>query len=173
MAREPRKFWGPLDRAELPLLSVVKRVRRGGAVQIATKILSETGQHGLAWYAIGGLAAAVDEPRRDRWLRASAAVSGVYLANTGIKLVARRHRPPVAELGTPTALSFPSAHAATSFAAARLFSEIEPRAAAPLYVGALAMTSTRLHFCVHYPSDLVAGAVFGELAGRALAPLTR
>lgn len=166
---EPRGFWDPLDRAELPLLKWVERTRFGGAVELATKVLSESGQHGLAWYAVAGVAARVDEPRRERWLRAGASVAAVYAANTAVKFIARRRRPPIASLGTPTDLSFPSSHAATSFAAARLFASIEPRATLPLYGAAAAMTGSRLHFCVHYPTDLIAGATFGELAGRTLA----
>jgi membrane-associated phospholipid phosphatase len=95
-------------------------------------------------------------------------VAVVYGLNTALKLLARRQRPPIAALGTPTALSFPSSHAATSFAAARLFSEIEPGARPLFYFAALNVVGSRLHFCVHYPSDLLAGAALGDAAARAL-----
>lgn len=166
---KPRTFWKPLDRVELPFLRWVERVRFGGSIEQATAVITRAGEHGVVWYVIGGVAAAVDERRRPLWLRATGIVGAVYGANTLLKLIARRGRPPIAARGTPTGLSFPSAHAATSFAAARVFGEIEPRVKLPLYVAAVNVTGSRLHFCVHYPSDLIAGAAFGD----ALARLTR
>lgn len=165
---EPRAFWAPLDRAELPVLKWVERTRRGGAINAATDVITRAGQHALVWYGIAGIAAAKDPARADRWRGAAANVAGVYLANTALKYVARRRRPPIASLGTPTDLSFPSSHAATSFAAARLFSSIEPRARLPLYAAAAAVTGSRLHFLVHYPSDLLAGAALGDIAARVI-----
>ncbi|MFT4048623.1 MAG: phosphatase PAP2 family protein [Solirubrobacterales bacterium] len=161
-----RSFWTPLDRAETPALEWVVRVRRGGWIERATRVITETGQYGLVWYLIAAVAAARDEKNRDRWISAAVKVLAIYLINTGIKLVARRRRPELASIGTPTGLSFPSAHAATSFAAAQLYGDIVPVARPVLLAGAAGMTSTRLHFCVHYPSDLVAGALLGTILAR-------
>lgn len=165
---KPRAFWEPLDRAELPALKWVERTRFGGPIEGATKVITKAGEHGIVWYAVAAAAATLDRPRRSEWLRAGATVAAIYGANTALKFAARRQRPPIAEIGTETNLSFPSSHAVTSFAAAQLFSQIQPRARRPLYLGALAVTGSRLHFCVHYPSDLVAGALLGELAARAI-----
>jgi membrane-associated phospholipid phosphatase len=75
----------------------------------------------------------------------------------------RRRRPELPDLPplTPTVsrLSFPSAHATTSFAAARAYSGVAP--AALLYPVALAFAVSRPYLGVHYPSDVVAGAVLG------------
>lgn len=164
---KPRSFWKPLDAVELPLLKWVERVRLGGLVERATGVITVAGEHGAVWYVVGGTAALVDKPQRSNWLRATFTVAGIYLANTLLKLVARRQRPPIGSRGTPTALSFPSSHAVTSFAAARLFSVLAPKLKMPLYFAAINVTGSRLHFCVHYPSDLVAGAAIGDLAARA------
>jgi undecaprenyl-diphosphatase len=163
-----RSFWKPLDRAELPVLEWVERVRAGGVIQRATRVITEAGQYGAVWYVVAGAAAYRDPVKRERWIAAGAKVAGFYAANTALKMVAKRQRPPIAALGTPTGLSFPSAHAATSFAAARLFSEIEPGAKPLFYFAAINVTGSRLHFCVHYPSDLVAGAALGDALARAL-----
>lgn len=164
---KPRAFWKPLDAIELPFLKWVERVRFGGIIERATGLITVAGEHGAVWYVIGGTAAFVDQKQRSNWLRATTTVAGIYLLNTLLKLVASRKRPPIASHGTPSALSFPSSHAATSFAAARLFSALAPKLKLPLYFAAINVTGSRLHFCVHYPSDLVAGAVLGDLAGRA------
>ena len=66
-------------------------------------------------------------------------------------------------MATPTGLSFPSSHAASSFAAARAFGALVP--GAPLRVAAVAMGLSRLYLGVHYPSDVAAGALLGTAVG--------
>jgi undecaprenyl-diphosphatase len=73
-------------------------------------------------------------------------------------------------VSTPTQLSFPSAHATTSFAGALCYSRLGlPRA--PLYALALALSASRVYLGVHYPSDVLAGAALGTAAAAAAEPL--
>ncbi len=162
-----RAFWKPLDDAELPLLEWVERVRMGGPVEQATGLITKAGEHGMIWYVVGGTAALIDRQQRSGWLRATVTVAAIYGLNTLLKLAAGRRRPPIAAHGTPSALGFPSSHAVTSFAAARLFAVLAPKLKLPLYFAAVNVTGSRLHFCVHYPSDLIAGAVIGDAVARA------
>ena len=115
-----------------------------------------------------GPGGALDGERRSDWRRATTSVAGVFVLNTAIKRVVGRRRPELHGLpaltGTPTALSFPSAHAATSFAGARLYAQLG-LPAFPLYALATGLTLSRLYLGVHYPSDVLAGAVLGASAG--------
>ena len=131
--------------------------------------LSGLGEHGAVWLATGGAAAVADRPRRRQWVRASAAVLSAYALNTALKVLVGRRRPRLSDLpplvGTPTGLSFPSAHATTSFLAARRFARLG-LPAPPLYALAFALAGSRVYLGVHYPSDVAAGAVLGTvLAG--------
>jgi len=131
---------------------------------------SRLGEHGAIWIVLGAGGALVDAPRASAWRRAASTVAGVYVLNTSIKLVVRRRRPILPGYppltGTQTALSFPSAHAATALAAARLYSGLGlPRV--PLYLLAGAFAYSRLYLGVHYPSDVLAGALMGTLVAHA------
>jgi membrane-associated phospholipid phosphatase len=66
--------------------------------------------------------------------------------------------------GTPTQLSFPSAHASTSFAAAGLYARLGLPARV-LYALAVKLSLSRLYLGVHYPSDVLAGALLGAIVG--------
>jgi len=97
----------------------------------------------------------------------TAVVAITYAINTAIKRVVRRPRPNLADLpplvATPSALSFPSAHASTSFAAAGVYGGLLPPPA--LYLAATAMAASRVYLGVHYPSDVVAGVLLGLAVG--------
>src|SRR5204862_410710 len=108
------------------------------------KAFSKLGEHGLLWQGIALGGAAVDSRRRPEWLRAWAVVAGSFGANQLVKLAFRRPRPDLPELpplmDTVSNRSYPSAHATTSAAAARVLS---PLVGAPLYPLAVAMSLSR------------------------------
>jgi membrane-associated phospholipid phosphatase len=126
---------------------------------------SHTGEHAACWFGLGlaGAARAGDPGRRGAWLRGVRIVGAAYGLNQAIKLTVRRRRPDLPDLPPLTAtvsrLSFPSAHATTSFAAARAYSAVAPAGA--LYLAALAFAASRPYLGVHYPSDVLVGALLG------------
>ena len=69
-------------------------------------------------------------------------------------------------VGATTAYSFPSAHAANSFAMATVVSWRFARFAPVAFLIAAAVAYSRVYVGVHYPLDSVAGAILGLLTGR-------
>jgi len=112
-----------------------------------------------------------------RWGVFALTVIAVVLADwsaTGLKALFDRPRPPLryAEPKTlvhlPHDASFPSGHAATSFAAATMLSFAVPRFAPFLYVLAAAVAFSRVYVGVHYPLDVLGGALLGVLIAAGL-----
>jgi membrane-associated phospholipid phosphatase len=135
----------------------------------AISAYSRLGEHAACWLALGiGGAMLEAGERRHRWLRGVRIVAAAYALNSGLKLIVRRARPRLPGLPplTPTVseLSFPSAHATTSFAAAAAYGGLAPRTA--LYPLAAAFALSRPYLGVHYPSDVLAGGLLGTAIAR-------
>jgi membrane-associated phospholipid phosphatase len=133
-------------------------------------VFSRVGEHGVAWHLVAAAGLALDPERRPVYRRAAATTLAAFLANQAIKLAVRRPRPRLDDLppltDTVSELSYPSAHAATSFAAARALSAALPGRV--LYPAAVVMALSRPYLGVHYVSDSLAGAALGNAVARLL-----
>jgi undecaprenyl-diphosphatase len=136
LARAARGF-AALDRAAL--ISARTHFHTPQA-ESCVRFYSRLGEHGACWLVLGGAGALLDRPNRARWLRGARELAGL---------------PPLTK--TVSRLSFPSAHATTSFAAARAFAGLVSPAC--VYVPAYAFAVSRPYLGVHYPSDVIAGAL--------------
>jgi decaprenylphosphoryl-5-phosphoribose phosphatase len=149
------------------ILHAVARLRRPW-LDRAVAGYSRLGNNGELWVAAGcAIALARGTPRPA--VVTAATVWGTLGVNYAIKQLVRRQRPaggdvPAALITAPRSLSFPSAHAAMSAAAAVVL----PPVAIPF---AAAMAVSRIYLGVHYPSDVAAGIVVGTICGAAGATL--
>jgi membrane-associated phospholipid phosphatase len=102
-------------------------------------------------------------------LASVAATSAVV--NLLVKPLGRRRRPDRAgervsaarHIAMPSSRSFPSGHTAAAVAFASGAGRVLPAASLPLHALAAAVGYSRVHTGVHYPGDVVAGAMIGSI----------
>lgn len=70
-----------------------------------------------------------------------------------------------AVIGCSGTFSFPSSHAVNNFAAATFFATIYPQYKWVLYITAFLVALSRPYLGLHYPSDMLGGAIIGALLG--------
>jgi membrane-associated phospholipid phosphatase len=157
-----------LARLDRRLLYAMRTRVHGPAAEAVAKGLGKIGEYGLVWLAIGLVLAVADPDRRDAWLVAGALGPVAIGLNYAVKLLVRRPRPVLEGLpplgGAPSMLSFPSAHATSSFACATAMTRIAPEAAV-LFVLAAAIAACRPYLGMHYPSDVLGGVLIGTALG--------
>jgi len=157
-----------VETSDLKLLRAMRTRGHSPRTERLAVALGRFGNHGAVWAALGVALAIADPGNREAWLICAAlGPIGIGL-NYVVKLIVRRPRPVLEGLpplgGSPSSLSFPSAHATSSFAVATAMTRVEPVAALAFLLAA-ALALGRPYLGMHYPSDVAAGALLGVALG--------
>ena len=151
-----------LSRVDHALLRSARRTLGDTPAVPVAQGMSHFGEHALGWLALGA-AGWLSGRRRDEWTAGLVGVVAAHAAGVVVKRVVRRPRPQLPDVpplvGTPSTLSFPSAHSCSTAAAAVGFGPMVGRP--PMVAVTGAMLVSRVLLGVHYPSDVVAGAALG------------
>jgi membrane-associated phospholipid phosphatase len=158
-------------RGEEAALVAVQSVLAGRpGVLSGARALSHFGEHSIGWLAVAAFGAVLQPARRRTWLTAGVGAILAHAAAVVIKRVVRRERPHhpaiVVNVGTPSRLSFPSAHATSTTAASMLLARTTGLPLPALLVPPMALS--RLVLGVHYPSDVLTGVVVGAAVAKAV-----
>ena len=141
---------------------------------------SNVGEFSQLWHVLG--AARALSPRRqvsDAFRFSALMALESLVVNQGVKRLFARRRPGTAAenptrhpLRQPITSSFPSGHASAAFCAAAVLSR--GSRLGPLYrVLATIVAVSRIHVRLHHASDVIAGALVGEIFGRIASRLMR
>jgi decaprenylphosphoryl-5-phosphoribose phosphatase len=157
-----------LARLDSRLLYAMRTRFHGHRAETVAKGLGRIGEYGAIWLVIGIVLAFADPDNGEDWVVAGLLGPVAIGLNYVVKFVVRRPRPVLEGLpplgGAPSSLSFPSAHATSSFACATAMTRIAPEAA-PLFFLAAAIAACRPYLGMHYPSDVLGGIVLGTALG--------
>ncbi|HZQ02559.1 MAG TPA: phosphatase PAP2 family protein [Gaiellaceae bacterium] len=140
-------------------------LHRVGVLDTPFEWLTHAGSYGALWLLVAlALALALRRPGLLAWTVVADGVG--ELASEALKAAIPRARPHLQPLvALPHSHSFPSGHATTSFACATVLAAAVPRLRFPLYLLAAAVAWSRVYVGVHYPLDVLAGAVLGLAIG--------
>jgi undecaprenyl-diphosphatase len=129
---------------------------------------SAIGQAGTVWLILGAVATLENRRRGGRLWQLALAIGLAYvLVDLVLKPSIARSRPfdvliDVRVLGSrPVTYSFPSGHACSAFAGAWVLTLMWPRVGALLWSMAAVIAFSRVYIGVHYPIDVLAGALLG------------
>jgi membrane-associated phospholipid phosphatase len=154
--------------ADLAVLRAMRTRWHTPAVEEAMRVLGKAGNNATIWVGLNVALSIVDSSHGEGWLICAALGPIAIGLNYVIKLIAKRPRPVLDGLpplgGAPSSLSFPSAHATSSFAVATAMTRVDS-VAALAFALALALSLGRPYLGMHYPSDVLAGAAIGIVLG--------
>lgn len=135
-------------------------------------LVSGLGDKGAVWILLAAVLLIIPKTRKTGVLVAAALVFDIILCNGIIKPLAARIRPYDVNtavevlVAKPKDFSFPSGHTAASFAASSaLWLAKEKWLWKPAFMLAVLIALSRMYLYVHYPTDVLCGAILGILCG--------
>jgi len=130
-------------------------------------LLSVVGRGGMIWLAVAAIVSWRRRRPRELLIVGLALLAATLMADHVLKPAIHRTRPfimvpdvPVIG-GPPQDASFPSGHAANAFAGALVLSSVVPEGTAAWWSTAVAIAYSRVYLGVHYPLDVLCGALVG------------
>ena len=133
--------------------------------------ITALGNAGLVWLVLAVVLLILPRTRKLGLVVTAALVLESIPCNLILKPLVARGRPfavnPAVELliAKPTDFSFPSGHTSASFAVVSALFFRKERLWIPAGILAALIAFSRLYLYVHYPTDVLAGALIGILAG--------
>jgi uncharacterized membrane protein (DUF441 family) len=153
---------------EAALVAVQSALADRPGVISAARAMSHFGEHAQGWVALSALGALIQPQRRRQWIAVAVGALVAHVGAIAIKLVVRRKRPDhpavAVNVGTPSRLSFPSAHATSTTAASMLLARTTGLPLPLMLVPPMALS--RLVLGVHYPSDVLTGVAVGAVVAK-------
>lgn len=162
---------GMLQNMDSTILLAIQEIR-SSALDPLMEIYTSLGNAGMIWIILSGGMLCYKPTRKAGMLALFAMLLGLVCTNLILKPLVARDRPwldvpgliPLIE--EPDPCSFPSGHTTAAFAAAMIFWRALPETwvgtKALMMCMAFLMALSRLYVGVHYPTDVLAGALVGS-----------
>lgn len=156
---------------DLSILDWIQEHLRCAFLDTVTPWITMLGDGGVVWILLALILLAIPRTRKLGLAVTAALVVDLLLCNVLIKPLVARTRPFVLRpeikllIAPPRDYSFPSGHTAASFAAVGALFFAKSRGWIPALILAVAIGFTRMYLYVHYPTDVLAGAVLGIFCG--------
>lgn len=156
---------------ELGILDWIQANLRSPMGDTVMSVVTSFANKGIGWLLLAGMLLLFARNRKTGMALLLAICIEVLLCNILLKPMVARERPfvlnPAMQLliTLPQDYSFPSGHAAVSFASATVLWIRNNRWRFPATILAIVIAFSRLYLYVHFPTDVLAGTIIGILAG--------
>lgn len=135
-------------------------------------LLSALGNKGFIWVAIAGVMICFEKTRKWGFAVLLSVAIGLLLGDGILKPLFARPRPfyldtaIVLNIKKPGGYAFPSGHTLSAFAGAYAIFTGNRKAGIPALIVAVMIGFSRMYLFVHYPTDVLAGAILGVYVAR-------
>lgn len=155
---------------ELSILDFLQEHLRCAFLDVVVPAFTKLGDYGIVWILLAIALSAFPKTRRVGIAVACALLLDLLLCNLLIKPLVARERPYTYRelqllISAPRDYSFPSGHTAASFAVTSALFFRKNRLWIPALSLSVLLGFTRLYLYVHFPSDVLCGALLGMFAG--------
>lgn len=154
---------------DLGILEIVKNFHQYEPLNDLVIAITSLGNGGLIWMLICGVLLIDKKTRSAGFLALFALILSTLVGEVTLKHYFLRPRPfithtDIVPLIYPKGIySFPSGHTTSSFAVAGVLSYMLSRHRTAIWVLACLISLSRVYLLVHYPTDIIFGAVIGGL----------
>ncbi len=163
-----------VTRGDLAVLDFIRSHLSCGFLDVMMPAVTHLGDSGMIWIVLSAVLLLFPRTRKYGLTVALALVVGAIICNLTLKPLVERIRPYELVgltnqllIDPPSDFSFPSGHTTSSFAAASALVLMRARGWQAAAVLAVLIAFSRLYLYVHYPTDVIAGAVIGVVSGLA------
>lgn len=156
---------------DLSILEFIQKNIRCDFLDAIVPPITHLAEKGIFWIAVALILICFKKTRKTGFMVGAALLIGLALGNGVLKNVVGRIRPydldgsllKEADLLVSglSDFSFPSGHTLASFEAATVLLIRDKRMGIPALLLAILIALTRLYLYVHYPTDVIAGVIFG------------
>ena len=126
-------------------------------------LITFLGSGGIVWAVTALIMLCFKKSRKTGIVIIVSLLLGLFLSTMGLKNVIARERPYNTEGALLTVENLLIGHAISSFSAATAILLYSKKSAIPAIILAALICFTRLYLYVHFPSDVICGALFGIL----------
>lgn len=153
---------------ELSILYAINELHNTVLDKIMT-VITTLGDAGIIWIVIAIVLLLNKKTRKCGFLIAVSLLLGIIFGNIILKNLIARPRPFSIDgtiellIKAPKDYSFPSGHTLASFEAAVIIFLHNKKWGIPALVLATLIAFSRMYLFVHYPTDIIAGAILGTL----------
>lgn len=158
-----------MNNFELSILDWIQSVFKSDFMDSFMQFITKFGDHGIFWIAVAVILLVFPKTRRCGLSMGIALLLGLIIGNGILKNVVGRIRPYDLNTAFPLLVdrlsdfSFPSGHTLASFEASVAIFIRNRRFGTAALILAVLVALSRLYLYVHFPSDVIAGAILGTV----------